>query len=224
MAAVRKANKYVADQQPWALAKDPANAARLGTVLRSVVEALRVASVLLEPVLPAKARELRAQLGLDDAPATLDDARRWDGATAGAPTRPGDPLFPRIDLDALAAAIAAPAEAPLAHKDEVAIDDFAKLEFRVAHVQHVEPHPKADKLLVLTVKVGPETRTIVSGIKQHYTPEQLVGKKVVIVANLKPVKLRGVESQGMILAAEDAEGRLAVTTLDRDLADGSEVR
>jgi methionyl-tRNA synthetase len=224
MAAVRKANKYVADQQPWALAKDPANAARLGTVLRSVVEALRVASVLLEPVLPAKARELRAQLGLDDAPATLDDARRWDGATVGAPTRPGDPLFPRIDLDALAAAIAAPAEAPLAHKDEVAIDDFAKLEFRVAHVQHVEPHPKADKLLVLTVKVGPETRTIVSGIKQHYTPEQLVGKKVVIVANLKPVKLRGVESQGMILAAEDAEGRLAVTTLDRDLADGSEVR
>ena len=121
-------------------------------------------------------------------------------------------------------AIAAPTEPPLEHKSEVTIDDFAKLEFRVATVQHVEPHPKADKLLVLTVKAGPETRTIVSGIKAHYTPEQLVGKKVVIVANLKPVKLRGVESQGMILAAESADGALAVTTLDRDLADGSEVR
>lgn len=224
MAAVRKANKYVADQQPWALAKDPAQAERLGTVLRSVVEALRCASVLLEPVIPGKARELRAQLGMDDGPATLADARRWDGAPEGAATRPGDPLFPRIDLEALAASIAAPVEPPLEQKPEVAIDDFAKLEFRVAHVQHVEPHPKADKLLVLTVKVGPETRTIVSGIKAHYTPEQLVGKKVVIVANLKPVKLRGVESQGMILAAESADGKLAVATLDRDLADGSEVR
>ncbi len=224
MAAVRKANKYVADQQPWTLAKDPANAERLGTVLRSVVEALRVASVLLEPVLTTKARELRAQLGLDDAPATLDDARRWDGAPAGIATRPGEPLFPRIDLEALAEAIAAPTEPPLEHKSEVTIDDFAKLEFRVATVQHVEAHPKADKLLVLTVKVGPETRTIVSGIKAHYTPEQLIGKKVVVVANLKPVKLRGVESQGMILAAESADGELAVTTLDRDLADGSEVR
>jgi len=91
-------------------------------------------------------------------------------------------------------------------------------------VQHAEPHPKADKLLVLTVRVGPETRTIVSGIKQHYAPEQLIGKKVVIVANLKPVKLRGVESQGMILAAEDADGNLAVATLDRDMPDGAEVR
>jgi methionyl-tRNA synthetase len=224
MAAVRKANKYVADQQPWTLAKEPAHAERLGTVLRSVVEALRVASVLLEPVLTTKARELRGQLGLDDAPATLGDARRWDGAPAGTATRPGEPLFPRIDLEALAEAIATPVEPPLEHKSEVTIDDFAKLEFRVATVQHVEPHPKADKLLVLTVKVGPETRTIVSGIKAHYAPEQLVGKKVVIVANLKPVKLRGVESQGMILAAESADGRLAVTTLDRDLADGSEVR
>ena len=224
MAAVRKANKYVADQQPWTLAKDPAHATRLGTVLRSVVEALRVASVLLEPVLTTKSRELRAQLGLDDAPATLDDARRWDVAPEGVATRPGEPLFPRIDLEALAEAIAAPTEPPLEHKSEVTIDDFAKLEFRVATVQHVEPHPKADKLLVLTVKVGPETRTIVSGIKAHYTPEQLVGKKVVIVANLKPVKLRGVESQGMILAAESADGQLAVTTRDRELADGSEVR
>jgi methionyl-tRNA synthetase len=224
MVAVRKANKYVADQQPWTLAKDPALAPRLGTVLRSVVEGLRVASVLLEPVMPTKARELRMQLGLPDAPATLADARDWSGVPEGTVTRPGEPLFPRIDLEALAATMAAPTEAPLRHKDEVAIDDFAKLEFRVARVLHAEAHPKADKLLVLTVKVGPETRTIVSGIKEHYAPEALIGRQVVIVANLKPVKLRGVESQGMILAAEDAEGRLALVGLDRELPDGSEVR
>jgi methionyl-tRNA synthetase len=222
--AVRKANKYVADQQPWTLAKDPALAPRLGTVLRSVVEGLRVASVLLEPVMPTKTRELRMQLGLPDAPATLADARAWSGVPEGTVTRPGEPLFPRIDLEALAAAMAAPTEAPLRHKDEVAIDDFAKLEFRVARVLHAEAHPKADKLLVLTVKVGPETRTIVSGIKEHYAPEALIGRQVVIVANLKPVKLRGVASQGMILAAEDAAGRLSLVELDRELPDGSEVR
>ena len=224
MVAVRRANKYVADQQPWTLAKDPAQAGKLGTVLRSVVEALRVASVLLEPVIPTKARELRAHLGLPDAPATLDDARRWDGVPPGTITRPGEPLFPRVDLEALAAAMAEPEVAPLQHKDEIGIDDFARLEFRVARVTHAEPHPQADKLLVLTVQLGPETRTIVSGIKQHYAPADLVGKKVVIVANLEPVKLRGVASQGMILAAEDAEGRLAVVTLDRDMPDGAEVR
>jgi len=224
MVAVRRANKYVADQRPWVLAKDPAQAGKLGTVLRSVVEALRVASVLLEPVIPTKARELRAHLGLPDAPATLDDARRWDGVPPGTITRPGEPLFPRVDLEALAAAMAEPEAAPLQHKDEIGIDDFARLEFRVARVTHAEPHPKADKLLVLTVQLGPETRTIVSGIKQHYAPADLIGKKVVIVANLAPVKLRGVASQGMILAAEDAEGRLAVVTLDRDMPDGAEVR
>lgn len=224
MVAVRRANKYVADQQPWALAKDPAQAARLGTVLRTVVEALRVASVLLEPVIPTKARELRAQLGLPDAAATLADARRWDGVPEGTVTRPGEPLFPRVDLEALAAAMAETAAPPLVHKDEVAIDDFAKLELRVARVTACEPHPKADKLLVLTVALGPETRTIVSGIREHYAPADLIGRQVVVVANLKPVKLRGIESQGMILAAEDAAGGLALVIPERELPDGTEVR
>ncbi len=115
-------------------------------------------------------------------------------------------------------------EAPLEHKEEVTIDDFAKLEFRVAEVVNCEAHPKADKLLVLSVKLGSEERTIVSGIKEWYKPEELVGKKVIIVANLKPVKLRGILSQGMIMAAEDSEGNLAVSALDRDIASGSEVR
>jgi methionyl-tRNA synthetase len=226
--AVRKANKYISDTKPWELVKDEGQASRLDTVLTSCVEALRCAGILLAPVMPEKTGELLAQLGLPDANVELAAARRWGAVPAGTRTRPGDPLFPRIDLEELQKAIASPpakAEVrPLEHKEEVAIDDFAKLEFRVATVLEASQHPKADRLLVLKLKLGPEERTVVSGIREHYSPEQLKGKKVVLVANLKPVTLRGVQSQGMILAAEDAEGRLSLAALDRDLPDGSEVR
>ena len=224
MQAVRAANKYIADQQPWTLAKDPAAAERLDTVLRTCLEALRCASVLLEAVMPEKCRALRVQLGLPDAAAKLADARNWDGIPVGTQAAAGDPLFPRIDIAALHAELTTDTAPPLEHKPEVDIEAFAALELRVALVTHVEPHPKADKLLVLTVQLGSETRTIVSGIRAHYTPEQLVGKKVVIVANLKPVRLRGVESQGMVLSAEDPDGSLAVVTVDRDPVPGAEVR
>jgi methionyl-tRNA synthetase len=224
MAAVRAANKYVSDEAPWNLAKEPAHAERLGTVLRTCLEAPRCASVLLSPVMPDKMRELRAQLGVAGAPGGLDEARSWEELQTGAVLAAGEPLFPRIDLEALAREIEAPTGKPLVHKDEIGIDDFAKVELRLGTVTHAEPHPKADKLLVLTVSLGSETRTVVSGIRAHYAPDDLVGKRVVIVANLKPAKLRGVSSQGMILAAEDESGRLAVVTLDADLADGSEVR
>ena len=220
--AVRKANKYIAETQPWALAKDEANARRLDTVLYTCLEALRCASILLSPVIPNKAEELRAQLGLSGA-FTLDDAKTWGLTPAGTETKLGAPLFPRVDLAALNESLEVK-EAVIPHKPEVTIDDFAKLEFRVAEVIKAEAHPKADKLLILTVKLGGEERIIVSGIKKWYDPSALTGKKVIIVANLKPVKLRGVESQGMILAAEDAEGNLSISALDRDIASGSEVR
>ena len=224
MEAVRKANKYIAEQQPWVLAKDEANAARLDTVLYHCVEALRCASILLEPVIPQKAMELRKQLGIRRIPFDLASGAEWGLTPPGTQTQAGEPLFPRIDLEALQAAIDAPQEAPLEHKEQVTIDDFAKLELRVGEILKAEAHPKADKLLVLTVKLGPETRTVVSGIKAHYQPDELVGKQVIVVANLKPVTLRGVVSQGMILAAEDDEGRLSLATLDRPLVSGSEVR
>lgn len=220
--AVRRANKYIADTKPWELAKDESKARELDGVLYNCIEALRCASVLLEPIIPDKSRELRAQLGLSGN-YTLWQASEWGLTPAGTQTQPGDPLFPRVDMSALQEEIADDDE-PLVHKDEVTIDDFAKLEFRVAEVVSAENHPKADKLLVLHVKLGSETRTIVSGIKQWYTPEELAGKKVIIVANLKPVKLRGIESQGMILAAEDKDGNLSISALDRDIASGSEVR
>ena len=235
---VRAANKYIAETQPWALAKDEAKAERLDTVLYTCVEALRCASILLDPVIPNKAQELRRQLGLETLYYDLDKASSWGDTPADTQTKPGDPLFPRIDLEALLKEVvqeermAEDGTKPesehvehkgIEHKDEVTIEDFARLEFRVAEVVDVKPHPKADKLLVLSVKLGNEERTIVSGIREWYKPEELTGKKVIIVANLKPVKLRGVESQGMILAAEDETG-LSVATLDRDIASGSEVR
>jgi methionyl-tRNA synthetase len=219
--SVRKANKYIADTQPWQLFKD-GNTERVHTVLACCVEALRCASVLLEPIIPTKSKELRAQLGLTGE-VKLADAAQWGISPAGRQTQTGEPLFPRIDMQALASDIETKEET-LEHKPEITIDDFAKLELRVGKILHCEQHPKADKLLVLKVKVGPEERTIVSGIRQWYKPEELVGKKVIIVANLKPVKLRGIESQGMILSAEDKDGNLSVSGLEKDIADGSEVR
>ena len=221
--AVRRANKYIAETQPWVLSRDEADAERLNTVLYSCVEALRIASIMLDPVIPTKAQELRKQLGLETLYYDLSKAGLWGDTPADTKTKPGDPLFPRIDLEALLKEVLRE-EAPIEHKDEVTIEDFARLEFRVAEVVKCEPHPKADKLLVLSVKLGSEERTIVSGIREWYKPEELTGKKVIIVANLKPVKLRGIESQGMILAAEDDEGNLSVSALDRDIASGSEVR
>jgi methionyl-tRNA synthetase len=277
MEAVRKANKYIADTKPWELARSDDTAARLDTVLNTLVEALRCASILLEPIIPEKAHELRKQLGIGNAPYDLGSASEWGLIAPGTLTQPGDPLFPRIDLEELARSIATPeaaaaaaptaaapaapapgapasdaaagpgasgSDAPVAsagsatagsataaaavaaleHKAEVEYTDFAKLELRVVTIEKAEQHPNADKLLVLTVRMGPETRTIVSGIKAHYDPADLVGKKLVAVANLKPVKLRGIMSQGMILSGEGPDGTLGLITLERDLPDGSEVR
>ena len=278
MESVRTANKYIAETKPWELAKDPATSDRLDTVLNTLLEALRCASILLDPVIPSKAHEMRKQLGIRNAPFELANAAQWGLIPSGTRTAPGEPLFPRIDLEALQQDIAgkdagepavpseqevaAPVAEPLAgasegdagtepaipepsatsssaalllddvdgvaaeleHKAEITINDFARVELRVVTVVAAEQHPNADKLLVLTVSLGSETRTVVSGIKAHYQPETLVGKRLVLVTNLQPVKLRGVESQGMILAAEDDAGILSLVTLDRDLTDGSEVR
>ncbi len=221
--AIRKANKYIADTEPWVLAKDENKKARLETVLTNCVEALRCASILLEPVMPNKTRELRKQLGIKNIPFNLASAAEWDLVPVNTQTQKGEPLFPRIDLEALKEETVVK-EVVLEHKPEVTIDDFAKLEFRVAEILSAEEHPKADKLLVLNVQLGPEKRTIVSGIKEWYKAKELAGKKVIIVANLKPVKLRGILSEGMIMAAEDEDGNLSISSLDRDIISGSEVR
>lgn len=219
---VRSLNRYFNDQQPWKLAKDPAQQERLGTVLSTVVEGLRLASVLLEPAIPRKVRQLRQSLGLKEEYTMAEAA--WGLPHPGTPLPAEAPiLFPKIEAETPAAPAASPVPA-LPAKPPIYIDDFGKVELRVALVKAAEKIPKADKLLKLTLDLGGQERTVVSGIAQWYQPEDLPGRKVVVVANLQPVKLRGILSEGMILTAVDPQGNLTLVGLDQDLASGSEVR
>jgi methionyl-tRNA synthetase len=224
---VRSLNKFVNDARPWELARDPGKKKELEDALYTAVEGLRIASVLLEPALPTKAKELRAALGLGDY--TMAQTQVWGLSPAGTRIPEEAPiLFPKLEVAEAKTDGAKPKATPSAEPQPtnglIGIDDFAKVDFRVAEVVKAEKHPKADKLLVLTLNVGDHTRQVVSGIAQHYTPESLVGKKLVLVANLKPAVLRGVESQGMILAGEDDQGRIVVVTPEQDLPPGAKVR
>lgn len=249
MEFVRDLNRYIAESAPWALAKNEADAGRLDTVLYTAAEGLRVASVALEAAIPLKARELRAQLGLGGQSYPLTPA--WGLIAAGTQVIGGNVLFPKPELPkpepkAAAAVVEVPKpvqpssdrkgttmtaqtepKAPVEEPQDtglISIDDFGKIDLRIVEVIAAEAVPKADKLLKLTVKLGEETRTVVSGIRTWFAPEDLVGRKVVLVANLRPVKLRGIESQGMILAAEDSEGRLDLLGTGLDLPSGTRVR
>jgi methionyl-tRNA synthetase len=220
---VRSLNKFINDTKPWELARDPGKKKELEDVLYTAVEGLRIASVLLEPALPTKARELRAALGLGDY--TIEQTETWGFSPAGTRIPEEAPiLFPKLEVLESKAENVKPNAGPAPANSLITIDEFAKVDFRVAEVIKAEKHPKADKLLVLTLNVGDHTRQVVSGIAQYYTPESLVGKKLVLVANLKPAVLRGVESQGMILAGEDAQGRIVVVTPEQDLPPGAKVR
>ena len=228
---VRSLNRYFNDQEPWRLAREPAARARLATVLYNVVEGVRIASALLASALPGKALEIRSALGLG--PITFSDLDRW-GQTAAGTTVPATApaLFPRVDMRSISAPSAPVHGAPPARgkqeeqvaEDLISIDDFARVELQVAEVIGAEKVPKTDKLLALRLRTGDAERTVVSGIAEHYAAEELVGRKLVVVANLKPAKLRGITSEGMILAAEDADGRLALAEVPREFPSGSTVR
>jgi methionyl-tRNA synthetase len=210
-------NRYVDATQPWALAKDAGKRERLSAVLYTLAESLRVLGIVLAPFLPDAATKIRAGLGLAGEPKLVDAV--WGRLAPGTTVQKVSGLFPRVDVPIkpgtgeLEAVTAAP---------RIKIDEFGKIELRVAEVVAAEPLPKSKKLLKLTVSLGEEQRTLVAGIAEHYTPAELVGKKVVVVANLEPAKLMGVESNGMVLAASSA-GTLAVLTPDRDLPPGSKV-
>ncbi|SMB91921.1 methionine--tRNA ligase [Deinococcus hopiensis] len=246
---VRDLNRYIAESAPWNLAKSDQTARRLDTVLYTAVEGLRVASVALEAVIPVKARELRAQIGLGGQFYALTGA--WGLTPAGTRLVGGPVLFPkpepkpelpRAGEEPASAPVPAPkpkrekpamtqtaeptaqTAAPAPAENLISIDDFARVDLRIAEVVAAEAVEKADKLLKLTVKLGEETRTVVSGIRKWFAPEDLVGRKVVLVVNLKPAKLRGIESQGMILAAEDADGNLDLVGTRLDLPSGTKVR
>ena len=217
-------NKYVDVTAPWVLAKDKAARKQLETVIYNLLEGLRIISGLIYPVMPDTAASMQSHLGLngDDPFFKLDRLMNWKGLKAGTRLKKSVSLFPRIDLDKKdplqqASASAETVEPPI--KPEITIDDFAKIDLRVATVVSARAVPRAKKLLELTVDLG-EERIIVSGIAGSYTPEALVGKQVIVVANLKPAKLMGVLSKGMLIAATDESG-VTVATLDKTVKPGT---
>ena len=235
MQFVRLMNRYFNDQQPWVLAKQEEQRARLGTVLYNIVEGLRITSVMLEPAMPVKGREIRRSLGLGDY--TIAETASWGLTPSGSGIPTEAPiLFPRIESAPATSpgkkgatapsGKAAPSRSsakPEEGTELIDIDQFGRVDLRVAEVLAADVVPKTDKLLKLTLQVAEEERTVVAGLAEHYAPADLVGRKVVVVANLKPAKLRGVESQGMILVADDGAGSLVVLSPEKDVAAGSKV-
>jgi methionyl-tRNA synthetase len=210
-------NRYVDAMAPWALAKDPARRGRLDAVLYTLGESLRALGILLDPFVPEAAAKIRAALGTP-APALRDLA--WGGLAPGSVVQRISALFPRVDAKA-----AAPASVPAAATGapKISLDEFARVDLRVAEVIAAENVPRSKKLLKLTVTVAGETRTLVAGVAEHYRPDELVGRKVVIVANLQPATLMGIESNGMVLAASQ-DGTLALLTTDKDVPGGAKVK
>ena len=233
---LRRANKFIDETQPWVLARDEASRERLGTVLYDLTEAIRWAAVMLEPIIPASAEEIYSELGTTETSLdSIGTAERFGGMKPGASVNDTRVLFARIDekktLETIYAEIeAAHKAAEVAEKKPekpegcavIGYEDFMKVELRTAEIKTCEPVPKAKKLLKLTVDLGYETRQIVSGIAKFYKPEQLVGKKVIVVANLAPATLCGVQSEGMLLASGEEEVR--VVFLDPATPLGERVR
>ncbi len=213
---LRRANKYIDETTPWALAKDPAQKERLGTVLYNLLETIRIASVLLTPFIPTTAENIQKQIATDVV--SYDSLATFGALKSGEKLGEAFTLFARIDeakflaeqqaKKEAAEKAARAAEAPSDREEEIGIDSFAKVELRTAQIIACEPVPKAKKLLKLQVDLGYEKRQIVSGIAKFYTPDQLIGKKIAIVANLAPAKLCGVESFGMLLASGEEQVRV----------------
>jgi methionyl-tRNA synthetase len=250
---VSRCNKYIDETQPWVLAKDESKTGELASVMHHLAESLRYISVLLQPFLTHAPHEMWRQLGLQQGELTSWESLGSFGALpGGTKVSKGEPLFPRLEMEeevafiansmkggAPAASAEAPASAEVAApagasagdspsekpetKEEIGIDDFAKVELRVAQVLAAEPVPKANKLLKLQLDLGYERRQVVSGIAQYYKPEDLVGRKVICVTNLKPVKLRGEWSQGMILAASQGD-QLTLATVPDSMPNGAIVK
>lgn len=226
---VRAGNKYIVEHEPWKLRQDPKKATELRTVLYTVLEAVRFCAEIVAPAMPGAARGIRSQLGLPDS--TAARWPKWGELAAGLVIRRTGPLFPRIDAPREKELLIkwGAAEVPAAKPKEVESGgpieyaDFAKLDLRVAVVVQAERVKDAEKLLALTLDLGTGQRQVVAGIAARYAPEQLFGKRVVVVANLKPAKIRGQKSEGMILAAGEKD-ILGLVTLDSDAPAGTKIR
>ena len=235
----KRCNKYIDETEPWVLAKDEAKKDRLATVLYNLVESIVIGASLLEPFMPKTAERIAAQL--NTSLREFDTLKEFGGYASG--TRVTDKpeiLFARLDVkevvekaEAMFAERRAAAEAPkpeqeenvidIEAKPEITFDDFEKMQFQVGEIIACEEVPKSKKLLCSQVKIGSQVKQIVSGIKQHYSAKEMVGKKVMVLVNLKPAKLAGVLSEGMLLCAEDADGNLALLTPEKDMPAGAEI-
>ena len=243
-ALISRANKYIDETAPWALAKDEANTARLQTVLYNLADTLRIVAILVEPFIPTTSPKIYTQLGLPVPEQFLLEEAVAGKLASGTKVQKGEPLYPRIEVTEDGATIIggkryehAPAPAAVVEeakaepvkavvepiKPEITMDDFAKLDLRVGTVIAAEKVKKSKKLLKLQVMIGEEERTIVSGISQYYEAEQMVGRNVIVIANLAPAKLMGIESSGMILAASDGNGNLVLADAP-GIASGSRVK
>ena len=229
---ISRANKYIDETTPWILAKDEEKKERLGTVLYNLLETLRFVSVMISPFLTETSVKINDQLNTKVT--TWESLKEFNGTVAGDKVVKGDVIFPRIDVEEKLAELEALKPAPVKQaneelvknpiKEEITIDDFDKIDLRVVKVLECEPVKKAKKLLKLKVDLGGEERQVISGIAQYYKPEELVGKYVVLVANLKPVKLRGELSQGMILAAAPSDDSELLLVNPGEMLTGSQVR
>lgn len=242
-ALVRRSNKYIDENTPWALAKKEEEKERLGTVLYNLCESLRFIGVLLLPFMPRTPERIWSQLGIG----SMENLHVWESLQEWGQLKPGvkalrtEDLFPRLDLEQelkfllerervsdKAVKEGTKERDTVEEKEEknvdlISIDEFARVDIRVAEILSAEPVPKTDKLLKLILNIGEEDRQVVAGIALHYSSEELIGKKVLFVSNLKPVKLRGLLSEGMILAATSPEGKVVLTTVDVDIAPGSKI-
>ena len=217
---IRRTNKYIDQTEPWVLGRDDSQKERLSTILYNLAESIRLCTILIYPFMPVKTKEIWKQLGLgsDLEKIRLDKNASWGKLKPGNLVKPGKIIFPRIDTKKK--------DKKEIQEDKVNIvsyDEFKKVDLRVGKVISAEEVSGTDKLLKLEISLGVETRIIVAGIRKHYSIEELLGKKIVMVKNLQPVKLRGIESQGMLLAAVDKE-KVVLLSIDKDITEGSKIQ
>lgn len=221
---VRRANKYIDEKTPWILAKDESKKAELDTCMHNLAEALRIVSILIYPFMHTTTEKIRTQLG-------IFQEVKWEDAFVfekldGNRVQRGEAIFPRLDIEKELKALdelkgnKEPENVPLELKPEIQFEDFDKIDLRVGKIISAEKHPDADKLLVFQVKMDTEVRQVISGVAKDFSPEEMIGKKVIVVANLKPRKLRGMESKGMLLFAENGKKYEIVST---EAPDGNQV-
>lgn len=224
---VDRANKYIDETTPWVLAKSEETRARLGTVLYNLAETIRIIAALLSPFMPETSEKIVAQINADTL--TYESTKTFGATKPGTKVGEAVPIFARIDVEKKLTELAAEAERSAEpeieitpFKENIEFEDFEKLDIRVGKVIECEKVPKSSKLLRFTLQVGSEKRQILSGIAKFHKPEELIGKNVLFIANLKPRKIMGLESQGMILSAEYKDGLTALTTLN-DIQSGAEI-